>query len=228
MKKDKTSGTGKGLISSGGDKAGYLGHFRNADVLKRGHNQGAPGGDLVPPANAPAPSAPPVAGAGGLDLSHPAVNPISNPAGFAKAHGVGGGAKRTARPTYDPKLNPVLGTRQELRASGKLGTGEGRAEMKAARIASSKIPAGERNASARAARAAVAPGAPNANDALAGAKSSLKTAIGGVRTARQGLRSAIRGGDVAGAASAFGNLQSARGARRTARAGVRTARGMKV
>lgn len=33
---------GKGVIQSG-DPHGYLGHFRNANVVKRGHNQGFPG-----------------------------------------------------------------------------------------------------------------------------------------------------------------------------------------
>ena len=47
--KAKTSSVGKGLISPGGDMGAYLGHFRSAQTMKRGHNQGAPGGMMIEP-----------------------------------------------------------------------------------------------------------------------------------------------------------------------------------
>src|SRR2546430_704818 len=47
MKQAKTYGVGKGTIQAGADKNSYLGHFRNAETMKRGHNQGAPGGPTM-------------------------------------------------------------------------------------------------------------------------------------------------------------------------------------
>lgn len=75
-KKEKSSsGSGKGLIQAGGDPRGYLGHFRNKDTIKRGHNQGDPSGVAF---GTGAPATP-------IDPSHPAMNPLSNPEGFKAA-----------------------------------------------------------------------------------------------------------------------------------------------
>jgi hypothetical protein len=63
MKNEPNTSSGEGVIcNAGGDKHKYLGHFRSKATMERGHNQGAPGGVDV--------------------LSHPALNPISNPQGM--------------------------------------------------------------------------------------------------------------------------------------------------
>ena len=218
--KKKSSGAGTGLISPGGDNKSYLGHFRNKDVLKRGHNQGAPGGPAV--------------------VNDATMNPVSSgavtpPAGSTAAAGLsalaGPGVGRV-KPSYDPNLNPVRAQRQQERQAGTLGTAAGRAEMGAARKQAAGIPMAQRQATARAA----VQGARTTNVAarqaarqtqradVGAARNALQTAVSGVRTARQGVRSAIRSGNVAAAGRAEEGLQAARGARRTARAGVRTAR----
>lgn len=216
--KKKSSGVGKGLISPGGDNKSYLGHFRNKDVLKKGHNQGAPGGPAV--------------------VNDAAMNPVSSgavtpPAGSAAASGLGAlaGVGR-AKPSYNPNLNPVLAQRQQEKQAGTFGTAAGRAEMGAARQRASAIPRAQRQATAAAARQ----GARTTNVAarqsardvrqsnVGAARNALQTAVSGVRTARQGVRSAIRGGDVAAAGRAAEGLQAAKGERKAARAGVRTAR----
>jgi len=55
----KLGSSADGQVKAGSDTSAYLGHFRNAEVLKRGHNQGAPGGPVIenPPLTPPPPSA---------------------------------------------------------------------------------------------------------------------------------------------------------------------------
>lgn len=204
----KNEATGDGVIkNAGGDAHEYLGHFRKGDVIKRGHNVGPP------------------------KIS---VDPGPRMGGKVK-------------PQFNAETNPIAATRQANRAnvagakaSGG-NVGQVRAENRAA-MAGAKTQRKARNAAGmqatdrvalKAARGnarienkatAAAPGVAK-HAAVQEAKTGLQSAVGGVRSARQALRSSIRAGDVAGAGSAFGALQTAKGAKKTARQGVRAARG---
>jgi hypothetical protein len=207
---------GSGYIKPGGDKNAYLGHFRKTDVLKRGHNQGAPPLAVNDAGMAPA-------GGGGL--------------------GAAASAAGRVKPTFDPSVNPVAAARQSGLRGAALGParaarqaidvgGVGRtARLNAlstargtARSENLAALAGQRTARRTARSTEIANDATAKQTAVGGAKAGLQSATAALRTARQGLRSSIKGGDVTGAGTAFGTVQSAKSARKTARQGVRAAR----
>lgn len=215
-------GKGSGAVSNyGGDKSAYLGHFRSAENMARGHNQGAPnlmGTSAAPPRlpeTATTAAAPPTGRV--KPTFDPTTNPIAatrqqNRANLSAAKLAGGGALKAARGQAKANLAEAKGVRKERNAAG-LGAAD-RGTLKAAR--------GE----ARAVNQAGAQSARMAKQAATKtARANLQQSTAGVRSARQALRGAIRGGNVGGVSTDFANLQSAKGARKSARSSLKATRG---
>jgi len=126
----KGGGSQEGCIkNTSGDAHAYLGHFRSPEVLKRGHNQGAPGlpmGDKTmapPPIGGKAPGVsgagapPPVGSAGKLGAAATPSSPktllppvTSSPTPAGKLPGVGGavGPVSGVAPTPATPAAPVV------------------------------------------------------------------------------------------------------------------------
>lgn len=165
-----------GTIKPGGDKHGYLEHFRQPAVLKRGHNLGPPGTG-VPPAGGgglgPAVGATPVREPGGLQTPPTAVqSPVAGavpqrPAGVPQTPA--GGAPTT------PQRQAV--GNQLLNLASGMPTPKGGGRPRRPKMASAG-PMPERPST--------------------GARMNLANAVAGARKARQGVRTSMRGGKKGG------------------------------
>jgi hypothetical protein len=214
----------------------YLGHFRSADVMKRGHNQGAPGLPMGP-MRGPSPNigagngVPALGGAmGGTPAAVPAMGPAK------------------IKPQFDATTNPIAATRQakravvqSARASGMPGAVKEARAMGRTAMAGAREQRQTRNAEglragdvaalksakqgARAENKSIAQGAQAAKkDVVGEAKTALQNAVGGLHAARQATRAAVRGGNYAAQGNAVTARSAARSAVKTARKGLRAAR----
>jgi hypothetical protein len=156
---NKTQGSG---YIKPGDKNAYLGHFRKADVLKRGHNQGAP--PLAVNDAGMAPRTPPIATSDatmgvGVRAPRAAGSVVGMPKPAAGRSRLGRGVPRSVIGKVSQTMSPVG---QKITANPITRSTGG---------------------SSLAPLAAASPAAQ--------ALGSLRTAIGGVRQARQGVRQSL-------------------------------------
>lgn len=158
-------------------------------------------------------------GHGTMDLNHPALNPISNPKGFAMAHqgtpaniATADTMKSAVKPAYNPVTNPVRATRQRNRAdvAAARATGgdvaavrkQNRADLREAKNVRQErndmgMRASDRAAGAQARTVARAQTDINRMDK----RSAIRDAAKGARLSRTALRDAVRGSKKRGLAS---------------------------
>jgi hypothetical protein len=223
----KTDAHGKGLIDHGADRFGYMGHFRNAEVMKRGHNQGGPGvnqgamGANTQPSQGLASLLP--ANQAGAGAKMPAGGGMPAPKPLAPANQPGGGTPSSSQagaaapkptplpPPSSPLANPVsnpagfaaAGGASHPAISGKPTYDVTKNPVLATKQAlrGSNAPAGERRAEMKAARTARA-GIPQA-ERRGSAQEARAGTPGGMR------KSAV--GEARGALSAaIGGVRQAR------------------
>jgi hypothetical protein len=198
-----------GTIAPGGDKHGYLGHYRSPEVLKRGHNVGAPsgipsslGGGVGPTINTP--------NRGGSGMGPKRFQEPSNVMGQGAA----------VAPQFDATVNPIAATKQQNRANlaaAKLAGGgalkgarmQAKANMREAKtVRKARDMEGMHAAdmatlktAKRTARQASVPKMTQVADGMnkggmtpkGPPKAALGSAVAGLRAARQGLRGIMRG-----------------------------------
>jgi hypothetical protein len=215
----KSGSSADGMVK-GSDPHAYLGHFRTADVMKRGHNVGAPG---LPrgPMRGPDPSVGPAIGGGGMP-------------GLA---GAMGGSPAKVQPMLNAETNPIAATRQAKRsviqsakASGMPGAVKearamGRSAMAGAReTRQARNAMGLRGADVAALKGARQTARAETKAPAQAAKAELQGAVSGLHAARQATRAAVRGGNYAAQAGAVTERKTARQAVKAARKGLRAAR----
>ena len=182
-KNTKKAEKGKGTVQAGGDKHGYLGHYRASDTIKRGHNQGAPG--MQP-------------------LQHPMFNPISNPQGFQQAlGGISTGMPVGSIPqARAPRPKPVAPAPRTSAANPGINNGTtslpapaprgGTAAPRSLPTTMVLEPGGGMQTPGGGQVPRMGPPMPPAQ-AVGAARQGLQQSIGNVRNARASLRGAVQG-----------------------------------